>query len=115
MLEGRSLQASSHAAAEVFDVGDQTSQFFLLISLIGQLLGLILQGEAALFKILAPTLIFGEWNHAGEIGFCQAVELLLQTGTATTQVFKAGLEFLRQPLSALGALHGLSDHFGMHE
>lgn len=81
----------------------------------GQLLGLILQSQAALFQILATALIFGQRNHAAQISVSQAVELLLQTRTGTPQVLLASLQFLRQPLPPKGAFHGDRDGLWMSQ
>lgn len=68
-----------------------------------------------MFQFLPSALVLSQRNHSAQIGFGEAVELLLKAGAATPQVFLSRLQFLREPVPTAGSFHGPNDQLGVGE
>ena len=96
-----------HPRTEGFDGRRHLGQLALPIHLSFSLLLLHRQGVVLLLKFLAPPLVFGSGEHALQLSFCQALELMGYTHLAFAQRFFAGLEFLWEPMASMRTLQGV--------
>jgi len=79
----------------------------MTLSLGTELAFLLRQRMVALFEFPAPSVVFGQWDDAVQVGIRQTVQLVDQTGATFAQVLATGLQFLRQPMAPMGSLQGL--------
>ena len=86
-----------------------SSEFTLVLGFATQLLFLVGQRLQLLGQFLASALVFIQRNDRMQVGISQTVDLVLQAQVAFAQVLTPGLEFLRQPVPALGAAEFVAD------
>ena len=81
----------------------------LAINLGFQLVGLGTQRLRPVFHRLSATLVFRQGNDSKLVCLGQALQLPLKPELALAQLFAPGLEFLRQPSTAMRPGQGLGD------
>jgi len=100
LLEGSLSEPGPYPCAKRLDRADPASKLRLMVHLSFQLLSLDLQGLCLLLQLPAPALILRQRDHAAEVGFGQALQLLLEAHTPAAQVLAACLKGLWQPVSS---------------
>lgn len=110
--EIRLLQPLSHTSAERLGMGGEARCFGLAVSTVREFAFLAIEHGQPTFGVLPAALVFGQRHHAGEIGFCEALDLLVQARPGTAQIGSSCLHLLRQPVSPAGPLHCVRDHCG---
>ncbi len=115
LLEGGALQSALHSGAEISYGIRHAGQFHALVGLRLQLPLLALQRLVLSLQFPAASAVLRQRDHLTEVGFGKPVDLAFQGGPAFAKVFLAGLELLRQPLSAVRSLQSLRDGLGVGE
>ncbi len=109
LLKGCVGQAGLDALAKPLYRRGQTGQFGLTIDMGLQLPGLRIQRFPFLVKFMPPTFVFTQRNDVVEVRLAQPVELMLEMPTTFAQVVAPRLQFLRQPVAAMGAFQGVGN------
>jgi hypothetical protein len=102
-----------HTLAKCFYRCDQAHQLCLPIGLDFQLARLHVQGLTFPFQFLPPVLILRQGYDLDQIGLRQALDLVLQIDSPLTELFPAGLKFLRQPVLTVGSLQSIGNALWM--
>jgi hypothetical protein len=89
------LQALSHTPAERLGMGGEASGFGLAVSAVREFAFLAIKRGQPTFGVLPTTLVFGQRHHAGKVGFCKTLDLLVQSRPGAAQVGPARLHLLR--------------------
>ena len=76
---------------------------------------LAFQSLVLLLQLLAVSAVLGQRDHLPKVGLGEPLQLTLQGGASLTEVLPTGLQFLRQPPSAVRPLQGVGDATGMGE
>jgi hypothetical protein len=115
-LEAGPLQTTPHALAELLDRRGQRRQVGATLGLVFQLPRLLRQGLAPLFQRATSAFVFGQRNDVDQVRLGQALELVFQTELALAELLASGLQFLRQPVPAMGPLQRVHDllRLGQH-
>lgn len=80
-----------------------------------QLPGLCIRRLTFLVQFAATALEFCQWDDAVQIGFAQAVQLMVKIRPSLAQLVTAGLQLLRQPTAPTRAFQSLGDEFRMRQ
>ena len=102
-------QARLNPPAEVRSRCRPARELRLAINLGFQLVGLGTQRLRPVFHRLSATLVFRQGNDSKLVCLGQALQLPLKPELALAQLFAPGLEFLRQPSTAMRPGQGLGD------
>ena len=86
----------SHTPAERLGMGGEASGFSLAVSTVREFAFLAIERGQPTFGVLSATLVFGQRHHAGEIGFREALDLLVQAGPGAAQAGSSRLHLRRR-------------------
>ncbi len=106
LLPGGVGEARVRAPAERVEVQRQVRDLGSAVHLGFQLPRLGCKGTLPLLKVVPAAPVFVEPDHACQVDLCQPLDLLPGAGLPAPEPVPACLEFLREPVAAMGPLKG---------
>jgi hypothetical protein len=113
--EVRLLQTLPHALAERCGMSCQASSFGLTVGVVHEFAFLAIECDQPPLGVLPAALVLVQRHHAGKVGFCEPLDLLVQARPGAAQVGLPRLHLLRQPKPAASPFHGVHDHLWRDE